>query len=302
MMRITVDGGIMEVIPNKKMLDLMEAHINNPDPHPATPRYASTVMLLRDSKPGQTKYRIEDGNYPPDFPEGQEIEVFMLRRVKTMEFVPDAIVFPGGRVDERDAEPGLLWEGPTPAQWAEYMNCTEEIARMVVVAAAREVFEETGVLLAGHTDGTMVTDLSDPSWQQDRASLVKHELAFAEMLLHRNLVLRSDLLGLVSNFCTPEYEPKRYDTFFFSALMPEGQVADDKTSEAQIADWVTPAYAMRESDADRWLVLPPTMYNLTRIANAHNAADFVKARYKLKQIMAKPVRREDGTIMLRSQL
>ena len=44
------------------------------------------------------------------------------------------------------------------------------------------------------------------------------------------------------------------------------------------------------------------MYNLTRIANAHNAADFVKARYKLKQIMAKPVRREDGTIMLRSQL
>lgn len=52
-------------------------------------------MLVRDSKPGQTKYRIDNGVFPPDFPNDQNVEVFMLRRVKTMDFVPDAVVFPG---------------------------------------------------------------------------------------------------------------------------------------------------------------------------------------------------------------
>ncbi len=65
--------------------------------------------------------------------------MFMLRRVKTMEFVPDAVVFPGGRVDDRDSNPNLPWCGPAPAEWAELMGCTEEVARRVVVAAAREV-------------------------------------------------------------------------------------------------------------------------------------------------------------------
>ena len=301
-MGIRVNGNVIESDPNKKSLDAAKELLENPDFQPVTPRYAATVMLVRDSKPGQTKYRIEDGVFPLDFPTGQELEVFMLRRVKTMEFVPDAVVFPGGRVDEKDSEKGLMWAGPTPEQWAEYMNCDEETARKVVVAAAREVFEECGVLLAGFENGEMVTDLSDPSWQEDRAALEHHELALSEMLMRRNLVLRTDLLGLISNFCTPEFESKRYDTFFFSALMPEGQVADDKTSEAQIAGWVTPAYAMREGDANRWLVLAPTVYNLTNIANAHNAYDFVSTRRKLKRIMSKPYYREDGTIGLRGEL
>lgn len=301
-MRVKVDGGVIESIPSGKLLAMIKNHVENPDPNPVTPRHAATVMLVRDSKPGQTKYRIEDGVYPPDFPEGQEMEVFMLRRVKTMSFVPDAVVFPGGRVDERDSTPDLPWCGPTPADWAGYMGCSEEIARRVVVAAAREVFEECGVLLAGSSEMELVQDLTDPSWAQDREALVNHELAFAEMLIRRGLVLRTDLLGLVSNWCTPEYEPKRFDTYFFSALMPEGQVADDKTSEAQIADWVTPAYAIRESDADRWLVVPPTMYNLTRIANAHSAAEFVGTRRKLKKIMSKPVIDEEGVLHLRAEL
>lgn len=301
-MRLRVNGGVIEGKPSGKSLDRAKEYLDNPDFEPVAPRYAATVMLVRDSKPGQTKYRIEDGEYPDDFPTGQELEVFMLRRVKTMDFVPDAVVFPGGRVDDKDAEAGLKWEGPTPAQWAEYMNCDEETARKVVVAAAREVFEECGVLLAGYEDGTMVSDLSDPSWQEDRRALEAHELALSEMLMRRNLILRTDLLGLISNFCTPEFEHKRYDTFFFSALMPEGQVADDRTSEAQIAGWVTPSYAMRESDADRWLVLPPTAYNLTCIANAHNAYDFVSTRKQLKQIMSKPLYLEDGSIGLRGEL
>ena len=259
-------------------------------------------MLVRDSKTNPTKYQITDGEMPGEFPTGQEIEVFMLRRVKSMAFVPDAVVFPGGRVDDRDSNPSLPWVGPTPAQWAEYMSVTEDIARRVVVAAAREVFEECGVLLAGPSEDSLVNDLSDPTYQDDRAALVAHELSFADMLIKRGLVLRTDLLGLVSNWCTPEFEPKRYDTFFFSALMPEGQKADDKTSESQISDWVTPAYAIRESDRGHWLVVPPTVYNLTSIASSPSAEEFVSSRRKLQKIMFHPSRKENGEIVLQCQL
>lgn len=301
-MRINISGGLIETTPNKKVLGSIGDHIDHPNPNPATPRFAATVMLVRDSKMNPTKYQITDGEMPGEFPTGQEIEVFMLRRVKSMAFVPDAVVFPGGRVDDRDSNPSLPWVGPTPAQWADYMSVTEDIARRVVVAAAREVFEECGVLLAGTSEDSLVNDLSDPTYQDDRAALVAHELSFADMLIKRGLVLRTDLLGLVSNWCTPEFEPKRYDTFFFSALMPEGQKADDKTSESQISDWVTPAYAIRESDRGHWLVVPPTVYNLTSIASSPSAEEFVSSRRKLQKIMLHPSRKENGEIVLQCQL
>jgi hypothetical protein len=60
--------------------------------------------------------------------------------------------------------------------------------------------------------------------------------------------------------------------------MPECQEAAGHTSEAQIADWVTPAYAVNESDYGRWRVVPPTMIALTKLAAANSAAEFVQAR------------------------
>jgi 8-oxo-dGTP pyrophosphatase MutT (NUDIX family) len=301
-MRIDISNGAVETQPNAKVLETLGSHIDNPDPNPPVPKLASTVMLVRNSAPGQTKYRIEDGQFPSNFPNNQAVEVFMLRRVKTMDFVPDAVVFPGGRVDERDANPNLPWCGPTPAQWADLLGLSEENARRVVVAAAREVFEECGVLLAGPDENTTVTNLTDPSWAAARKALEAHEIAFADFLAEKNLLLRTDLLGLIANWCTPTFEPKRYDTFFFAALMPEGQHADDNTSEAQIADWVTPSYAVRESDANRWLVVPPTLYNLTRIASAESAEAFASTRNKVKKFMFRPIRKEDGTIILHGDL
>ena len=148
-MRIDMSNGAIETIPNEKVLASIGDHIDNPIPDPPTPKLAATVMLVRDSKPGQTKYRIDDGVFPPDFPNNQNVEVFMLRRVNTMDFLPDAVVFPGGRVDERDSNPDLPWCGPSPKDWAELLGVSEDDARRIVVAAAREVFEECGVLLAG---------------------------------------------------------------------------------------------------------------------------------------------------------
>lgn len=82
-MRIDMSNGAIETIPNEKVLASIGDHIDNPIPDPPTPKLAATVMLVRDSKPGQTKYRIDDGVFPPDFPNNQNVEVFMLRRVNT---------------------------------------------------------------------------------------------------------------------------------------------------------------------------------------------------------------------------
>ena len=219
-MRFDLSGDVIETIPNAKVLETIAYHLKQPPENPATPRFASTVMLVRESVPGDTEYRIDDGEMPEDFPTGQEMEVFMLRRVKSMEFVPDAVVYPGGRVDEEDSNPGIKWAGPTPAEWAELLNVPEEVARRVVVAAVREVFEESGVLLAGPDENSVVQDMSDPSWEEDRKASESHQVAFSEILIKRDLTLRTDMLGLVCNWCTPTFEPKRYDTFFFAARMP----------------------------------------------------------------------------------
>lgn len=277
-MRSSFGEGWLEVRPmTDRDREVVYVDWNVPMPQdPVVPKLASTVMLVRDSVPGDTKYRIDDGVFPPDFPDQQNIEVFMLRRAKSMDFVPDAVVFPGGRVDPRDDNPGLPWAGPTPAEWAEKMGCTEQEARQIVVAAVREVFEECGVLLAGPNETTTTNDLSGQEWSDAREALVRHELSFAEFLIEMELVIRTDLIGLVSNICTPPHVSKRFDTFFFAALLPEGQTPDDRTTEATVADWVTPAYAMREADADRWKIVPPTVYNLTRLAAAKSAASFVE--------------------------
>jgi 8-oxo-dGTP pyrophosphatase MutT (NUDIX family) len=201
----------------------------------------------------------------------------MLRRVATMAFAPRMMVFPGGGVDPRDADPALPWAGPSPAEWGRTLVADEAVARELVVAAVREVFEECGVLLAGPNADTVVGDVSGPQWQADRAALLSHEVSLSQMLIRRGLVLRSDLLRPRAHWITPEFEPKRYDTRFFAALLPAGQIADDQTSEADHADWADPARLLEDYATGSALMLPPTVLCVEQVAAATSVADFLAA-------------------------
>ncbi|HEY4994302.1 MAG TPA: NUDIX domain-containing protein, partial [Nakamurella sp.] len=100
------------------------------DPRSEIPlRRAATVMLLRDTAAG--------------------LEVFVLRRVTGMAFAAGMTVFPGGAVDTADDAAPLAWVGPDAIWWAERLGVSARDAASLVVAAVRELFEETGVLLAG---------------------------------------------------------------------------------------------------------------------------------------------------------
>jgi 8-oxo-dGTP pyrophosphatase MutT (NUDIX family) len=232
---------------------------------------------------------------------GRGVDVFMLRRSSTMEFAARMMVFPGGGVDPRDADPGLPWAGPSPAEWGRLLIAEEATARELVVAAVREVFEECGVLLAGPDVNSVIGDVSGSVWQAERAALLSRELSLAQMLIGRGLVLRSDLLRARAHWITPEFEPKRYDTRIFAALLPVGQVADDKTSEADYADWTDPARLLEDYASGSALMLPPTLMCVEQVAAAASVAEFLAAEVHLAPIT--PVLAQvDDAVVLRCML
>jgi 8-oxo-dGTP pyrophosphatase MutT (NUDIX family) len=215
---------------------------------PQPPRRAGTVVLMRSADIG--------------------FEVYAIRRAPTMAFAADVYAFPGGAVDPRDAAVEPAWAGPTPEQWATRLGLDEADARAVVCAAIREVFEETGVLLAGPDPSTVVGEVSGPDWEASRVAVETRQIGFAELLAARSLILRSDLLAPWARWLTPEFEPRRYDTYFFLAQLPERQVPRDVGGEAAHAVWGTPA----ELADPRHVMLPPTRLTLRQLAGYPNVA------------------------------
>src|SRR3954452_14793348 len=152
-----------------------------------------------------------------------------------MAFAPGMYVFPGGGVDLADSDADISWVGPPPSEWAARFGCSEDLARGLVCAAVRETFEESGVLLAGPDEHSIVSDTSAASFQQARLALEAHELTLGAYLADAGLVLRTDLLGAWAHWITPTFEPRRYDTRFFVAVLPEGQAVGELAREADRA-------------------------------------------------------------------
>ena len=207
-------------------------------PQAVEPRNAATVIVLRRGETGP--------------------EAYYLRRQVSMDFAAGMAVFPGGGVDPRDFDAQVGWAGPDPAAWADRLGCDEETARALVCAAVRETFEESGVLLAGVSDGDVVADTTGEDWEADRVALEGRELSLTEFLDRRGLVLRTDLLGAWDAWLTPVFEPKRYRTWFFVARLPEGQVTRDVSTESSSVTWLPAALAADQADSGDLAMMPPT--------------------------------------------
>jgi len=220
---------------------------------PVEPRRAATVMLLKDTDTGPV--------------------VHLLRRRTTMAFAAGAYAYPGGGVDPRDDDRTVRWAGPTRAWWADRLGTDDASAQAIVCAAVRETYEEAGVLLAGPTADTVIEDTTGDDWEADRAALVARELSFAEFLDRRGLVLRSDLLGAWTRWITPEFEPRRYDTWFFVAALPAGQRTRDVSTEADRTVWLRPAAAAQAYDRGELVMMPPTVATLRQLALCGSASD-----------------------------
>ncbi|MGW5145948.1 NUDIX hydrolase [Rhodococcus koreensis] len=232
------------------------------------PKDASTVILIRDAAAGAA---------------ASGIEVFLLRRVKGMAFAGGMTVFPGGGVDPSDAEAEVDWAGPSVDWWAGRFSTDAARAKALVCAAVRETFEECGVLLAGPSADTVVADTS--RYAQARTQLESRELSFSDFLRRENLVLRADLLRPWANWITPVGEGRRYDTRFFVAAAPQGQIADGATSEAEEVQWQSPAAALAHWQGGGSILLPPTWSQLTALSAFGSVADVLAAEPEIPVIL-----------------
>ncbi len=234
---------------------------------PAAARDAATVLLLRPAGAGPPG-SAPPGSAPPSGgePGGSGLQVFLLRRARSMAFAPGASAFPGGSVDPRDVEEQVAWAGPDAAGWGARLDAPPALARALVCAAVRETFEETGVLLAGPTDATLVADTSGPDWEADRQAVGEHTLSLAGLLNRRGLVMRSDLLRPWARWITPEVEPRRYDTRFFAAALPPGQQTRHVGGEADEVAWWPPEAAIQEARDGTLRLFPPTAVCLAQLA------------------------------------
>ncbi|MGH7481995.1 MAG: NUDIX hydrolase, partial [Longimicrobiales bacterium] len=216
------------------------------------------------------------------------LEVLLLRRRRSSGFVPGAWVFPGGRVDAADAQAALhqradgLGERPAPEFW---------------LAAVREVFEETGVLLGrGSDDRPFPGACQDAALEAWRTKLMEDRATLLDMLAA--LGARADLrrVAHLAHWVTPVVEPRRYDTQFFLAATPAGCEAAADPREMSDMLWLTPVDALDRFVAGELPMVFPTLDTLERLA-AHatvEAALDAARRRRPRRILPRLVRTTDG--------
>jgi len=247
--------------------------------NPVRPRDSATVAVVRDGAEG--------------------IEAFLMRRQASMAFAAGMDVFPGGAVHDADHAP-LDWIGPSAEVFAGRLGCSAELAHALVVAAVRETFEETGVLLAG-PDGAATVDAAAAEVISAREELEAHRITFADFLRERRWAVRADLLGVWAHWITPAFEPRRYDTRFFVAALPDGQRVGAVSAEASGARWRPLSRVLRGLESGEARMLAPTAVTCRELA-AHSAATILDAAAERTVRPIEPrLVEQDGELFLQAE-
>jgi 8-oxo-dGTP pyrophosphatase MutT (NUDIX family) len=246
---------------------------------PATPRPAAALVLLRDAV--------------PDGKEG--IEVFMVRRHIQSDFAPDVFVFPGGTVKQEDRTLESIiararaQDGPTA------------LGTGFRAAAIRECFEEAGVLLARRGDQLLdFAGAEADRFANYRIQLQRKEITLNEIVARDGLTLMTDALLHWAHWITPEAWPKRFDTHFFLAEAPQGQLAMHDNLETTESVWIAPEVALSGFESGAFPLVFATIHELRdlRDLTSYAAARKRFAGMKPKTILPRIVEREGSSVIL----
>jgi 8-oxo-dGTP pyrophosphatase MutT (NUDIX family) len=225
---------------------------------PVAARDAATVLLLRDGAPG--------------------LEVFLVRRNTVVDFMAGAHVFPGGKVDAADSEPGLVARltGEREASTAPELY----------IAAIRETFEEAGVLLS--------RKLGAAALEEARSALARKD-SFASILETAGGTLDAGLLAPWTRWVTPEVSPKRFDARFFLAAAPAEQLARHDDYETTESVWMEPGQALEQVQRGQMMIAPATYKCLAVLASYRTIAEaFAAARTDPPRVWCPVVRMVEG--------
>ena len=208
----------------------------------AVPRPASTILLLRDGA-------------------GGEIEVFMMVRHYEIDFNSGALVFPGGSVDKGDQE---IISRPELYSGGEGLDAATLSFR---IAAIRETFEESGILLARPRGSATLIDAKRAGEIEaaSRTALCEAKTTFLKVLTDNRVSLALDELVPYAHWITPEGMPKRFDTWFFLAAAPPEQAGAHDGKESTDSIWVSPREALAGGESGRFKLPFPTTRNLIKL-------------------------------------
>ena len=180
-------------------------------------------------------------------------EVLWARRNPNLKFLGGYHAFAGGKVDAEDAE-------------IKVGNCEDVEKAKFIACAAREVFEETGILLV--RNGEKLTRGQRASLHDD---LISKRMNFGEILAHWNLRLDAEDFFYTGFWTTPPFSPMRYKTRFFLAVCPPKQEPYAAISELQDVEFVQPNDALNRWKKSEVLISPPVLLVLKELSvNFHN--------------------------------
>jgi glyoxylase-like metal-dependent hydrolase (beta-lactamase superfamily II)/8-oxo-dGTP pyrophosphatase MutT (NUDIX family) len=191
----------------------------------ATPKDAAAVILLRENSP----------------------EVFLAQRNPKIPFLGGFHAFPGGKVDKEDAE-------------IEVGNCADRELAKFIACAARETFEEVGVLLV--RGGDRITKGQRASLRDD---LISSRFSFAEILESWGLRIDAEDFSYTGFWTTPKFSPVRFKTRFFLAVCPRKQ-EPQVFGEFIAGEFIAPHRAVKLWESSEILISPPVLLTLQTLA------------------------------------
>ena len=246
------------VIPFERLPDGFAESLEEPVGTPATPRPAATIVLLRDGEAG--------------------VEVLLMRRSRRAGFVPGAWVFPGGRVDASDADPEAveLLADLSPEEAARRLRLPDGDPPAIAyyLAALREAFEETGILVGERPDGSPPpTAAEEGRVDAVREALMQDEITLADALERLECRIDGDAVEYIAHWITPRPEPRRYDTRFFAAKVPSGARPVVDPREMVDALWLPPGEALDRCDDGALPMVFPTIKTVEQLAAFRTAGE-----------------------------
>lgn len=226
---------------------------------------AATVMLVRDKTEGS-------------------MEVYLTQRHQSLVFLGGYHVFPGGRLDDTDYADGVeeLSHTLSHTQASEILGLKESSMMSLGywAAAIREVFEEAGVLLVCNKNGD-APSLSEPEtrakMEKYREDLLKEKITMSEILKAEGLYYAANKLCYHSHWITPPGPPRRFDTRFFIAELPEGQEPSHYSEEAEEGIWIEPQEALDSLLRREIKIIPPTIMSLRALAQHNTTASLLSS-------------------------
>ncbi len=219
-----------------------------------TPKDAAAVILLRQ-------------NTDPSDP-----EVFWVRRSEKLAFLGGFHAFPGGQLDASDSE-------------APVTNCDDPETRCLISCAARELFEELGVLAV--RGGEVLTKGQRQSLLDD---LQSGRMAWPQLLHHYNLHLDANDFPFAGRWVTPPFSARRFDTWFFLVSCPARQEPNVVPGELESGEWITARNAFERWQRSEVVAVPPTLHALKSLSEGIDS-ELTERLLSIPQAHRDPVRR-----------